>query len=88
MVDGSPSVEPDEFVLAQQFAKDTVEAFGRRNIFDNGGTASYVQFSGTTYDEGTFDSPESFSAHVDTVVQTGSGTDIVEGKRPACRLLS
>lgn len=86
MVDGSPSLEPEEFDLAQQFAKDTVEAFARRNIFDNGGTASYVQFSGTTYDEGTFDSPESFDAHVDAVEQTGLGTDIVEGTRPLYRL--
>eukprot|EP00752_Nemacystus_decipiens_P006426 g5789.t1 len=87
VVDGSPSVEPEEFVLAQEFAKDTVEAFGRRNIFENGGTASYVQFSGSTSYEGTFDSPESFNAHVDTVIQTGSGTDIAEGLLVGVELL-
>lgn len=79
VVDGSPSIAADKFVLEQQFAKDTVEAFARRGIFDKGGTASYVQFSATTFDEGTFNSSESFNAHVDTVVQAGSGTDIVEG---------
>lgn len=82
MVDGSGSIEADDFILENQFAKNTVEAFERRAIFDNGGTASYVQFGSSTSDEGTFDSPESFNAHVDTVIQTGSDTDIVEGTRP------
>eukprot|EP00903_Cladosiphon_okamuranus_P012576 g11773.t1 len=88
VVDGSPSVEPDEFLLAQQFAEDTVEAFGRRNIFANGGTASYVQFSGYPTYEGTFDSPESFNAHIDTVIQTGFGTDIVDGLVAGYELLN
>lgn len=82
-MDGSLSIAEDEFVLEQQFAKDTVEAFAKREIFEKGGTASYVQFSGTTYDEGTFDSSERFNAHVDSVVQTGIGTDIVEGTCPS-----
>lgn len=82
MVDGSLSITEDEFILEQQSAKDTVAAFARQKIFDNGGTASYLQFSGTTYDEGTFDSPESFNAHVDSVVQTGIGTDIADGTHP------
>ena len=86
VVDGSLSIAADEFVLEQQFAKDTVEAFASRELFEKGGTASYVQFSGTTYDEGTFNSSQSFNAHVDSVVQTGVGTDIVEGTRPLQRL--
>lgn len=79
VVDGSPSIEDEEWILEQQFAKYTVAAFAGRDLFVNGGTASYVQFSGYTTDEGTFNSTESFNAHVDTVDQFGSGTNIVSG---------
>lgn len=83
VVDGSGSIPPDDWILQQQFAKDTVEAFARQDIFDNGGTASYVQFGDTTYDEGTFDSAETFNAHVDAVNQSyyrsGIGTLIGAG---------
>lgn len=83
VVDGSGSILADDWILQQQFAKDTVEAFARRNIFANGGTASYVQFGDSTYDEGTFDSAETFNAHVDAVNQSyyrsGIGTLIGAG---------
>eukprot|EP00903_Cladosiphon_okamuranus_P014706 g13628.t1 len=69
-VDGSKSIDPDDWILEQQFAKDTVGAFAKRNIFENGGTASYVQFGDSTYDEGTFDSVETFNSHVDAVNQS------------------
>ncbi|CAB1109109.1 unnamed protein product [Ectocarpus sp. CCAP 1310/34] len=79
VVDGSGSIVSSDWILEQQFAKDTVAAFARRNIFDNGGTASYVQFSTSTYDEGTFTSTESFDEHVDSVIQWGGDTDIADG---------
>ena len=82
VVDASPSIEEDEWELELKFATDTVEAFAKRGIFENGGTASYVQFAGYATNEGTFNSTESFNAHVDSVYQSGSGTDIVEGTQP------
>eukprot|EP00904_Undaria_pinnatifida_P002780 jgi/Undpi1/12502/HiC_scaffold_5.g02173.m1 len=45
VLDGSGSVSSSEFLSEQQFAVDTVAAFAARNLFDNGGMASYVQYS-------------------------------------------
>lgn len=82
MVDGSGSIEPDDWEKEQTFAKDAVAAFARRNVFENGGSASYVQFSSFPLDMGTFYSEEMFDAHVDSLNQYGGGTDIVNGKLP------
>ena len=82
MVDGSGSIEDQDWIEEQKFAKDAVAAFARRNIFDNGGSASYVQFSSFPLDMGTFYSEEDFDAHVDSLDQYKGGTDIVNGKRP------
>ena len=82
VVDGSGSIEDQDWIEEQKFAKDAVAAFARRNIFDNGGSASYVQFSSFPLDMGTFYSEEDFDAHVDSLDQYKGGTDIVNGKRP------
>ena len=79
VVDSSLSIVESDWILEQQFAKDTVAAFASRNIFDNGGTASYVQFSSSTSDEGTFNSTESFDEHVDSVIQYEWYTNIAGG---------
>lgn len=79
MVDGSGSVSTNDFTQAQQFAKDTVAAFSGRSLFENGGTASYVQFSSAPLDMGTFFSEEDFNAHVDLVTQYNGSTDVVNG---------
>ena len=81
MVDGSDSIRDEDWIKEQNFAKDAVAAFARRNIFDNGGSASYVQFSSLPLDMGTFYSEEDFDAHVDSLDQFKGGTDIVNGKR-------
>ncbi|CAM9329857.1 unnamed protein product [Ectocarpus sp. 8 AP-2014] len=79
VVDASLSIDEDEWELELKFAIDTVEAFAKRGIFENGGTASYVQFARSATNEGTFNSTESFNAHVPTDYQGSYGTDIVDG---------
>lgn len=84
MVDGSDSIEPEDWEKEQRFAKQAVAAFARRNIFENGGSASYVQFTTFPFYMGTFYSEELFDAHVESVIQFRGGTDIVNGKLPQC----
>lgn len=79
MVDASLSIDENEWELELKFAIDTVEAFAKRGIFENGGTASYVQFAASATNEGTFNSTESFNAHIPSDYQGRYGTDIVDG---------
>eukprot|EP00903_Cladosiphon_okamuranus_P021518 g19782.t1 len=87
VVDGSGSIYPEDWEKEQTFAKQAVAAFARRNIFENGGSASYVQFTSLPLDMGTFYSEEDFDAHVDDVVQFGGGTDIVNGIQGGAELM-
>lgn len=80
VVDGSASIGPDDWIEEQKFAKDAVAAFASLNVFENGGTASYVQFTSLPLDMGTFASEEAFNTHLDSLTQFEGGTDIVNGK--------
>lgn len=86
MVDASPSIDSVEWELELKFATDTAEAFAKRGIFENGGTVSYVQFTASASNAGTFNSTESFNAHVDNVGRSGGGTGIINGKPPLAQL--
>ena len=74
VLDGSGSIDPADFELEQQFAVDTVAAFAARNLFDNGGMASYVQYSSTLISSGTFDSAQDFNDFADADVQSRQNT--------------
>ena len=80
VVDASTSIGGSDWELEQQFAINTVGAFAERDIFVNGGTASYVQFSSSVSFSGTFTSNESFVNYVNTVGRVSGGTDIEDGK--------
>ncbi|CAM9524910.1 unnamed protein product [Pylaiella littoralis] len=88
VVDGSGSISPDDWELEKVFAKDVVAAFTERNLFENGGKASYVQFSSYVYSSGSFTSQEDFDEFVDADFQSSGGTDISEGVAEGQRLLS
>ena len=45
VLDGSGSVGSDNFDIEQEFAKNLTAAFAESNLFANGGSASYVQFT-------------------------------------------
>ncbi|CAN0446571.1 unnamed protein product, partial [Hapterophycus canaliculatus] len=79
VLDGSGSIGATDFDLSKSFAKDTVVAFADQNLFDNGGTASFTQFSFAANAGGTFSSQEDFDAYVDDELQIGSGTVISAG---------
>lgn len=71
VLDGSGSIASADWLLEKDFAKNTVAAFANRNLFDNGGTASYVQFSSSVESFGTFPSQSEFDAFVDGDDQAG-----------------
>lgn len=79
VVDGSGSITADNFLLSKDFAKNTVAAFAEENLFVNGGTASFVQFSSSANPGGTFSSQADFDAFVDAEEQISSGTNIANG---------
>lgn len=92
VVDGSGSIagdsqsedEDNDWLASKNFAKDTVAAFADENLFVNGGTASFVQFSRSVNPGGPFSSQADFDAFVDAEGQLGSSTriplGIVEGQ--------
>ena len=61
-------------MLAKNFAKQTVAAFADKNLFVNGGEASYVQYSNNVVSSATFNSVEDFDEFVDADRQSGLGT--------------
>eukprot|EP00903_Cladosiphon_okamuranus_P021746 g19994.t2 len=73
IIDSSASVDSDEHFLEKEFAKDAVASFSSRNLFDNGGTASFAQFAETATNGGTFDNIADFDDHVDNVSRTAGG---------------
>lgn len=74
VVDGSSSIKPSQWEDEKEFAKNVTNAFTKRNLFENGGIASYVQFDGNLESSGSFTSLEDFNIYVDNDVQ-GSGGD-------------
>ena len=87
VLDGSGSINADDFLLEQAFAIDAVNAFADRNLFDNGGTASYVQYAAVLVSSDTFDSAQSFNDFVNADNQMGGGTNTFVGINEGTRLL-
>jgi len=76
--------------LQKDFAKSITPALGDRNLFINGGSASYVQSAHSASDtsSGTFHSLEEFESHVDAVNVVTGRTSIDEGIKQARSLLT
>lgn len=79
VIDGSESIGVDNFEVAKEFAKDTVAAFADKNLFENGGTASFVQFSDSAESGGPFFSQEAYDYYVDRQEHINGSTDIASG---------
>ncbi|CAM9502767.1 unnamed protein product, partial [Hapterophycus canaliculatus] len=79
VLDGSTSISENNFILSKNFAKDTVAIFADQNLFENGGTASFTQFSDEASLGDTFSSQEDFDAYVDAEAQINAGTAIFTG---------
>ncbi|CAM9945666.1 unnamed protein product [Ascophyllum nodosum] len=89
VLDGSDSVGSANFLVQREFAKNIIAAFAERNLFANGGTASYVQYSSfvDASDTGTFFSLKDFNNFVDNNQFNGGGTDDIDGGITAARYL-
>ena len=88
ILDGSGSINSKEFTLEQGFAEDTVAAFAARNLFENGGEASYVQYSSKLVSSGTFSSAQEFMVFSAADVQSRRGTNTAVGINEGRKLLS
>ncbi|CAM9907142.1 unnamed protein product, partial [Hapterophycus canaliculatus] len=88
IIDGSSGITPEGFALSKEFAKDAVDAFADENLFINGGTASFAQFSSSATAGGTFDSRATFDTFVDAKTQIGGGTNIADGVARGRELLA
>ncbi len=89
MVDGSNGTLPAEFDLQKSFAQGAAALFAEKNLFENGGTASYVQAGDAVVSDGTFTSQEAFDTFVaDDEFSQGSTFNANEGISKAQELLS
>lgn len=101
MVDGSGSISDyffstessnsiywSEWRKEKEFAKSIVIAFSERNLFENGGTASYVQFSSSVISSASFTTLEDFIDFVDEDEHGSGGTNIDVGMAEANKLLA
>lgn len=96
VLDGSGSIEKDDgdlidkWELSKAFAKDTVEAFAEENIFENGGTVSFTQFSDVIPETGggTFFSKEAVDDALTSETLDGGGTDLTLGIMTGSGLLA
>ncbi|CAM9666168.1 unnamed protein product [Ectocarpus sp. 4 AP-2014] len=79
IIDASISVGIADWELSKEFAKNTVASFAEQNLFINGGSASFAQFSSSASEGGTFYSLEDFNAFVDADAKYSGGTDIIDG---------
>eukprot|EP00903_Cladosiphon_okamuranus_P013604 g12670.t1 len=88
VVDGSSGPSPAEFDLQKSFARDAAASFAEKNLFENGGTASYVQADDTVVSDGAFTSLEAFDAFVaGDAFSEGSAFNAKEGISKAQELL-
>lgn len=91
-MDGSRKTDASNstWELEKDFAKSTVAAFEDKNLFVNGGSASYVQSSLNALDtnSGTFHSLEEFESHADAVDFVRERSSIHVGIEQARSLLS
>ncbi|CAM9786703.1 unnamed protein product [Ectocarpus fasciculatus] len=88
IIDASGSVGTADWELSKEFAKNTVASFAEQNLFTNGGSASFAQFSSDASEGGTFYSVEDFDAFVDADAKYSGGTDIISGIAKGRELLS
>ncbi|CAM9611714.1 unnamed protein product [Ectocarpus sp. 8 AP-2014] len=88
IIDASGSVGTADWELSKEFAKNTVASFAEQNLFTNGGSASFAQFSSDASEGGTFYSLEDFNAFVDADAKYSGGTDIIDGIAKGRELLS
>lgn len=90
VLDGSGSVSSTDFLVAKEFTKNITAAFAAMNLFINGGTASYVQFSSDVdpSDTGTFFSLSGFNDFVENDTQISTFTNIDAGIIAAQDLLN
>ncbi|CAM9783070.1 unnamed protein product, partial [Ectocarpus fasciculatus] len=88
IIDASGSVSTADWELSKEFAKNTVASFAAQNLFTNGGSASFAQFSSGASEGGTFYSVEDFDAYVDVDTKYSGGTDITSGIAKGRELLS
>lgn len=88
VLDGSGSISSENWELEKDFAKDVVSAFTEKDLFENGGTASYVQFDSYAHSSGSFTSQEEFNDFVDADLQSQGGTEISAGIAKGQQLLS
>lgn len=85
----SSSFGDSDPLLKKEFAKDIAAAFAERNLFRNSGAASYVQFDGTGYTSGTFNSMTRYDAFVDsTPTATTSKASVAAGIAKGRQLLN
>lgn len=88
VVDGTGSVSDSEWEDEIDFAKGIVAAFDNFTLFNNGGTASYVQLASSVESSGVFASLDDFNDFVDLDEPGFGRSDVVEGIAEARVLLN
>lgn len=88
VLDASGSISSTEWELEKNFAKDVISEFESKNLFANGGSASYVQFSSGVSSFGTFDSSAAYEDYVDADSKILGGTNIEAGIMKGRELLN
>ncbi|CAN0540647.1 unnamed protein product, partial [Ectocarpus sp. 12 AP-2014] len=90
IIDASGSIFEIEgaFPLEKEFAKNVTASFAARNLFTNGGTASYATFSDDASDGGTFGSEAEFNEFVDNASWEEGDTNIEAGLSKGRELLA
>ncbi|CAN0192595.1 unnamed protein product [Ectocarpus sp. 6 AP-2014] len=76
------------FLLEKEFAKNVAASFAAKNLFTNGGTASYASFSDAASDGGTFGSEAEFNEFVDNAPWEKGYTNIEAGLSKGRELLA
>ncbi|CAN0405319.1 unnamed protein product, partial [Ectocarpus sp. 8 AP-2014] len=76
------------FLLEKEFAKNVTASFAAKNLFTNGGTASYASFSDDASDGGTFGSEAEFNEFVDNAPWEEGNTNIEAGLSKGRELLA
>lgn len=87
VVDGSGSIVAADWETEKEFAKKIVDTFDKQGIFENGGSASYVQFSSGLISWNTATSVQDFNHFVDGDIQAIGSTYASSGIEKAQELL-